>query len=172
MPSRRGKPLRRRPHAACSSGHPSNVLRLGCRCRRCRPHAGGRAPLTCRSSAQPHHLRAVNACMMLSQMPARPPANETIVASGARAIDGWKVAPGSARSQYPEDTIEDAPIIDAGYAARLGREHRTNDAPLVVGELIRMTAASQLEAAAFHASTSGSWAEADIASRVVALRVL
>src|SRR2546430_8249746 len=55
------------------------------------------------------------------------PANEPIVASGAGSIDGWEIPPGSARSQYPEDAIEDAPIIDAGYAARLGREHRSEE---------------------------------------------
>ena len=49
------------------------------------------------------------------------PANETIVASGAGAIDGWEVPPGSSRSQHTEDSIEDAPIIDAGYSARLCR---------------------------------------------------
>jgi hypothetical protein len=47
-----------------------------------------------------------------------PPANETIVASGARTIDGWKVSPGSARSQYPEDPVEDAPVVNTGGAAR------------------------------------------------------
>ena len=58
--------------------------------------------------------------------------NEAIVASGPRAIDGWKVPPGGARSQNPEDAIEDAPIIDAGYITRLGRKHHANDAPLLL----------------------------------------
>jgi hypothetical protein len=36
-----------------------------------------------------------------------PPAHEAIVASGARAIDGWDVSPRCARSQHPEDAIQD-----------------------------------------------------------------
>ena len=65
-----------------------------------------------------------------------PPTNEPIVAGGTRAIDVWKIAPGRARSQYPEDAIENAPIIHTGHAARLVREHHSNGAPFVVGKLI------------------------------------
>jgi hypothetical protein len=96
------------------------------------------------------------------------PANEPIVASGAGTIDVWEVPPGSARTQHPEDAIEHAPIIDAGYAARFGREQRTNDAPLVIGKFITHGRCSRLEA--FHAS--GSWAEAKIETRVMGLHVL
>src|SRR2546430_16014039 len=100
----------------------------------------------------------------LSLHDALPISNEPIVASGAGSIDGWEIPPGSARSQYPEDAIEDAPIIDAGYAARLGREHRTNYAPLVVGELIPHDCCLRLKAAAFHASTSGSSSTSQLGS--------
>ena len=85
---------------------------------------------------------------------------------------GWKVSPRGARSQHPEDAIKDAPIIDAGYAARLGREHRANDAPLLVGELIPHDYCLPVGSRSIHATASGSWAEADSATRTAVFLVL
>lgn len=43
---------------------------------------------------------------------------------------------GETRPQNPGDAIEDAPVVDAGNAARLVREHRFDDAPFAVAEFI------------------------------------
>ena len=51
---------------------------------------------------------------------ARPsPANEAIVAGGVRAEVVRQIAPWRARSQDPEDAIEDATVIHSWHAARL-----------------------------------------------------
>ena len=68
--------------------------------------------------------------------PRSPPTNETIVAGCAGAIGVWKIAPRRTRSQYPEDAIENTPVIHAGNAARLIREHHSNGTPFAVGKLV------------------------------------
>ncbi len=76
-----------------------------------------------------------------------PPTNEPIVAGRTRAIDVRKIAPRRTRPQYPEDAIENTPIIHTRHAARLVRQHHSNGAPFVVGKLISHDCGrSQLEA--------------------------
>jgi hypothetical protein len=65
-----------------------------------------------------------------------PPANETIVTSGLRAEVVRQVAPWRARSQDPEDAIEDTTVIHAWHAARLVRQHRLDGSPLIVKEFV------------------------------------
>jgi hypothetical protein len=64
------------------------------------------------------------------------PADEAVVASGVWTKRFRQVAPRCARSQDPEDTIEDTAVIHAWYAARLVRQHRLDDSPLWVGEFV------------------------------------
>lgn len=52
------------------------------------------------------------------------PAHEAIVASCARAIAFRQVAPRCAGSQYPEDAVQHAPVIDTRHASRLVGEQR------------------------------------------------
>ena len=65
-----------------------------------------------------------------------PPANEPIVASRTGSVAFRQIAPWRARPQDPEDAVEDTPVVHAGNAARLVREHRLDDAPFVVAEFI------------------------------------
>ena len=64
------------------------------------------------------------------------PANKAIVASRVRTEVVGQIAPRCSRSQDPEDTIENAPVVYAGYAARLVRKHRPDGRPLMVGEFV------------------------------------
>src|SRR5262245_27245244 len=64
------------------------------------------------------------------------PANEPIVARRVRTEDVRQVAPWRPRSQYPENTIEDATVIHSWYAARLIRQHRFDGGPLIVREFV------------------------------------
>jgi hypothetical protein len=68
--------------------------------------------------------------------PRSPPTKEPILAGSAGTIDVWKIAPRRTRPQYPEDAIENTPIIHAGNAARLVREHHSNGTPFAVGKLV------------------------------------
>ena len=65
-----------------------------------------------------------------------PPADEAIVASRGRSIALRQIAPRCARSQDPEDAIEDTPVVYAGNAARFVREHRSDNAPLIIAEFV------------------------------------
>ena len=64
------------------------------------------------------------------------PSHETVVAGGARAIAFGKVAPRSAGSKHPEDTVQHAAIINAGHASRFIGQQRFDHAPLEVGQVI------------------------------------
>ena len=59
-----------------------------------------------------------------------------ISSPGRRKVGFRQIAPRCARPQDPEDTIEDTPVVYAGDAAWFVREHRLDDAPFVVTELI------------------------------------
>jgi hypothetical protein len=65
-----------------------------------------------------------------------PPANETIVAGGIGAEADGQVAPWRARSQDPEDAIENTTIIHPGHAARLARQHQPDGRPLMIGQFV------------------------------------
>ena len=77
-----------------------------------------------------------------------PPTNKAIVASGARTIERWKNSQGAPdrNTQMPLRTRRSS----TRGPARLGREHRTNDAPSLSESSYRMMAASRLEPATFH----------------------
>jgi hypothetical protein len=62
------------------------------------------------------------------------PANEAVVASGVRTEVVREVAPWRSGSQYPEDAIEDAPVVYPWHAPRLVREHWLDNRPFIVGE--------------------------------------
>jgi hypothetical protein len=56
--------------------------------------------------------------------------------AGAGHINFRQVPPRRPRPQDPEDAIEDTPVVHAGNAARLVREHRFDDAAFAVTEFI------------------------------------
>src|SRR5262249_13388606 len=64
------------------------------------------------------------------------PADKAVVAGRTGPADFRQIAPRRARPQDPEYAIEDTPVVHAGNAARLVREHRFDDAPFVVAEFI------------------------------------
>ena len=65
-----------------------------------------------------------------------PPSQKAVVASGARSVALWKVASWCSRSKHPKKAIQDAPIIDAGHAARLVGSQWLHRAPSKVGQVI------------------------------------
>ena len=65
-----------------------------------------------------------------------PPADQAVVASRIGSVDFREIAPRRARTQDPEDAIEDTPVVDAGNATRFVREHRFDDAPFAVTEFV------------------------------------
>ena len=68
---------------------------------------------------------------------ARPtPPNEAIVAGRVRTKVAREITPWRARSQDPEDAIEDAAVIHSWHAARFIGQHRLDGNPFVVGEFV------------------------------------
>src|ERR1700747_898585 len=65
-----------------------------------------------------------------------PPSNKAIVAGGVRTKVDWQVPPRRARSQDPEDAVENTPIIHSRHAARLIRQHRLNGRPFIIREFV------------------------------------
>lgn len=47
------------------------------------------------------------------------PSREAVVARGARAVALGQVAPRRPRPQYPEDSVQHAPVVNARHAPRL-----------------------------------------------------
>ena len=78
--------------------------------------------------------------------PSLPPTSEAIVASGAGTIGFRQVAPGSTQAQDPKDTVQDAPVVNTGNAARLVRKERPDGSPFKVRESYRMIRGSGLGA--------------------------
>ena len=77
------------------------------------------------------------------QLRSVPPANEAIVAGGVRAEVVRQIAPWRARSQDPEDAIEDATVIHSRHAARLIRQHGLDSSPFIIGEFVAHDSSSQ-----------------------------
>ena len=65
-----------------------------------------------------------------------PPPIEAVVDRRAGSVAFGQIAPRRARAQYPEDAIQDAPVVDPGHATRLVRQQRLDQTPLEVGEII------------------------------------
>src|SRR5262249_42944996 len=64
------------------------------------------------------------------------PANETVVAGRVRTEVNREIAPWRARSQDPEDAIQNAAVIHSRHAARLIGQHRLDGSPFIVGEFV------------------------------------
>src|SRR5262245_18444813 len=64
------------------------------------------------------------------------PANEASIASGVWTEVGRQIPPRRARSQDPEDAVEDTTVIYPQYAARLARHHRFDSSPFIVAEFV------------------------------------
>jgi len=64
------------------------------------------------------------------------PSHEAVVAGGARPIAFRQVAPRRAGSQYPEDAVQQASVIDAGHTSGLVGQQRLDHAPLEVGQVV------------------------------------
>jgi hypothetical protein len=65
-----------------------------------------------------------------------PLTDKPIIASGAGTIGHRQVASGSACAQDPKDALQDAPVVNAGNAARLVRQKRPDGSPFKVREFI------------------------------------
>jgi len=65
-----------------------------------------------------------------------PLTNEPVVLGriGPKAL--WQIAPWCSRPLYPEDAVEDTPVIDPRHAARLVRKERPDGSPLKVREFV------------------------------------
>jgi hypothetical protein len=64
------------------------------------------------------------------------PTNEPVVAGRVRPKPFRQIAPRRARPQYPEDAVEDAPVVDPRHSAWLIRKEWSDDSPLKVREFI------------------------------------
>jgi hypothetical protein len=60
------------------------------------------------------------------------PPHEPVVASRVGAISLWQIPPRRSRPQYPEDAVQNPPIIDARDALRLTGQDRFDETPLGV----------------------------------------
>jgi hypothetical protein len=61
------------------------------------------------------------------------PSHEPIVAGGVRAVALGQSALWRTGPQYPEDAIQDPPVINPWYTVRLGGKDRLNELPFGVG---------------------------------------
>src|SRR6266542_5729751 len=66
--------------------------------------------------------------------PAPPPADESVVAGGVRAIAIRQITPWCAGAHHPEDAVEDTSIVHTRHASRL--VHRPDGRPFVVREFV------------------------------------
>ena len=64
------------------------------------------------------------------------PANEAIVAGGARAKVIRQIAPRRARTQDPKDAVEHAAVIYTRHATRLIRQERPDGGSFIIGEFV------------------------------------
>ena len=83
-------------------------------------------------------LALVFPLVMLQQMQSAGAMGGGVSSAISRALGAGDEQRASALAftQYPEDAIENAPIVDTRHAARLVGEHCVNDAPLAVGKLV------------------------------------
>ena len=72
-------------------------------------------------------------------------AHEAIVTGGTRAITLRQIAPWRTGTQHPEDTVQNAAIIDARNTSRLVGQQRLNDASLEVGQIVSAHADAESE---------------------------
>src|SRR5262245_18370430 len=61
-----------------------------------------------------------------------------------RAIDIRRIAPWGTRSKDPRDAFGDAPVVHSRHAARIVGQHRADDAPFVVAEVMAHDSKLQL----------------------------
>jgi hypothetical protein len=65
-----------------------------------------------------------------------PPTSKPVVASRVRPKILRQIASWRSRPQYPEDAVEDPPVVHPWHAARLIRKERPDGSPLIVREFI------------------------------------
>lgn len=65
-----------------------------------------------------------------------PPTNKPVVASRVRPKGLRQIAQWCSRPQYPEDAVEDTPVVDPRHAARLVGKERPDGSPLKVREFV------------------------------------
>jgi hypothetical protein len=77
------------------------------------------------------------------------PAHEAVVTGRPRPIALGQVAPRRTRTQHPENTVQQPPVIAPWYAPRLVRQQRRDHAPFEIGQIIAAHAATlnQIKAA-------------------------